>query len=173
MCPNLPIKVDVFVDLYFHQVLTLTEAANFCSTVLGDKEMEAESENETISSVSSLNISTNLMLTTASPCSTAASSPQLPSEVSDSFSDSKATIANNNFTSAEQRVIRIRGGLRRTVCRGARTRGGRAHQAVEPQATADIPSWSDTVRTKRRFNFQGIPGVHPEPYDPSSSLAFL
>ena len=44
---------------------------------------------------------------------------------------------------------------------------------VGPQATADIPSWSDTVRAKRRFNFQGIPGVHAEPYDHSSPLGFL
>ena len=58
MCPNLPIKVDVFVDLFFRQVLTLTEAVNFFSTVLGDEEVEDESENETISSVSLLNIST-------------------------------------------------------------------------------------------------------------------
>ena len=52
MCPNLPIKVDVFVDLYFHQVLTLTEAANYFSTVLGGEKVEGESQNETISSVS-------------------------------------------------------------------------------------------------------------------------
>ena len=30
-----------------------------------------------------------------------------------------------------------------------------------------------TVHVKRRFNFQEIPGVHAEPYDPSSPLAFL
>ena len=41
-----------------------------------------------------------------------------------------------------------------------------------PQATADIPSWSDTVCAKRRFNFQGNLGAYVEPYDPSSPLAF-
>ena len=103
MCPNLPIKVDAFVDLYFHQVLTLTEAANFFSTISGDEHVEGESENETISGVSLLNISTIPMSTTTSPRSIAASSPRLP--------------------------------------RGSpRTRGGRAHQAVGPQATAHIPS---------------------------------
>ena len=52
-------------------------------------------------------------------------------------------------------------------------RGSHKHQAVGPQATADIPSWSDTIHAKRRFNFQGTPGVHAEPYDPSSPLALL
>ena len=42
-----------------------------------------------------------------------------------------------------------------------------------PQATADIASWSDTVHAKGRFNFHRILGVHAEPYDPSSPLAFL
>ena len=95
------------------------------------------------------------------------------SEVSDSFSDAEVTKADNNFTSTKRKVIRTRGGLRRAARRGPRTRGGHAHQAVGPQATTDIPSWSDTVRAKRRFNFQGIPGVHAEPYDPSNPLAFL
>ena len=170
MCPNLPIKV---VDLYFHQVLTLTEAANFFSTVLGDEEEEGESENETISSVSSLNISTILMSTTASPRSTAAASSRLPSKVSDSFSDSAATIADNNFILTKKKNIRTRGGLRRAARIVPQTHGGRPHQAVGPQATTDIPSLFDTVCAKRRFNFQGIPGIHAEPYDPSSSLAFL
>ena len=93
------------VDLYFHQVLTLTEAANFFSTVLGDEEEEGESENETISSVSSLNISTILMSTTASPRSTAAASSRLPSKVSDSFSDSAATIADNNFILTKKKIF--------------------------------------------------------------------
>ena len=101
MCPNLLIKVDIFVDLFFRQVLTLTEAVNFLSTVLGDEEVEDESENETISSVSLLNISTIAMSVIASSWPTAASSPRLPSEVSDSFSDSEATIAYNNFTSTK------------------------------------------------------------------------
>ena len=134
--------------------MTLTEAANFFSTVLGDEEVEGESENETISSVSSLNISTIPMSTTASSRSTAASSPRLPSEVSDSFSDSETTITGNNFTRTKRKVIRTRGGLRRAARRGPQTRGGRAHQAVGPQATADIPSWSDTVRTKRGSIFR-------------------
>ena len=139
------------MDLYFHQVLILTEAANFFFTVgvLGDKEVEGESENESASSVSLLNISKILISITASPRSTAASSPRLPSEVSDSFSDSEATIADNNFTSTKRKVICARGDLRRA----ARTRDGRAHLAVGPQATTDIPSWSDTVCAKRRFNF--------------------
>ena len=97
----------------------------------------------------------------------------MPSEVSDSFSDSEATVGDNSFTSTKRKVICTRGSLRRAARRGPRTRGGRAHQAVGPQATADIPSWSDTVRAKRRFNFQGIPGVHAEPYDPSNYSAFL
>ena len=97
----------------------------------------------------------------------------MPSEVSDRFSVSEATIADNNFTATKRKVIRTRGGLRRAARRGPRTRGSRAHQAVGPQAIADIPSWSDTVRAKRRFNFQGIPGAHAEPYDFSSPLAFL
>ena len=126
MCPNLPVKVDVFVDFYFHQVLTLTEAA----------------------------ISTFPMSATPPPRSIAALSPRFPSEVSDSFSDSEATIADNNFTSTKRKVICTRGGLRRAAHRGPRTRSGRAHQAVGPQATADIPSWSGIVRTKRRFSFQ-------------------
>ena len=95
------------------------------------------------------------------------------SEVSDSFSDSEVTKADNNFTSTKQKVIRTRGGLRRAARRDPRTRGSHAHQAVGPQATTDIPSWFDTVRAKRRFNFQGIPDAHAEPYDPSSPLAFL
>ena len=99
MCPNLPVKVDVFVDLYFDHVLTLTEAANFFFTILDEEEVKGESENETISSVSSLNVSTIPISATALPRSTATSSPRLPSEVSDSFSDSEATIADNNFTS--------------------------------------------------------------------------
>ena len=41
------------------------------------------------------------------------------------------------------------------------------------QATADKLSSSDTVCAKKRLNFQGIPGVHVEPYDPSSPLPFL
>ena len=137
MCSNLPIKVDIPVDLYFHQVLTLTEAANFFSTVLGDEEVESESENETISSIYSLNISTF-------PMSTTASSSLLPFEVSDSFSDSEAIIADNNSTSTKQKFICTSGGLRRAARRGPQTRGGCANQAVGPQATADIPSWSDT-----------------------------
>ena len=116
------------------------------------------------------------MSTTASPRSspssrTAASSPWLPTEVSDSFSDSEATIADNNFTSTKQKVIRTRGGLRRAARRVRR--GSCAHQVVGPQAIANISIWSDIVRAKRRLNFQGIPGVHAEPYDPSSPLAFL
>ena len=126
MCPNLPVKADVFVDFYFHQVLTLTEAA----------------------------ISTFPMSATPPPLSTAALSPRLPFEVSDSFSDSEATMADNNFTSTKRKVICTRGGLQRAAHRGARTRSGRAHQAVGPQATADIPSWSDIGRAKRRFSFQ-------------------
>ena len=144
------------MDLYFHQVLTLTEAANFFFTILGDEEVEGESENESTSSVSLLNISTILISITCcyqqstdNMLSTAASSPRLPSEVTDSFSDSGATIADNNFTSTKRKVICARGGLRRA----ARTRGGHAHLAVGPQATTDIPSWSDTVCAKRRFSF--------------------
>ena len=131
---------------------------------------QGESGNETISSVSTLNISTIPMSKTASPRLKAASSPQLPSEVSGSFS---VTIADDNFTSAKRKVTRTRGGLRRATLRGPQTRGGRAHQVVGTQARADITCWSDTVRAKRRFNSQGIPGVHAEPYDPSSPLAFL
>ena len=168
MCPNLPIKV---VDLYFHQVLTLTDAANFFSTVLGDEGVEGEKE--TISSVSSLNISTIPMLTTASPRSTAAASSRLPSKVSDSFSDSEATIADNNFILTKQKIIRTRAGLRRAARRVPRAHGGRPHQSVRPQARTDIPSLFDTVRAKRTFNFQGIPSIHAEPYDPSSPLTFL
>ena len=44
---------------------------------------------------------------------------------------------------------------------------------VGPQTTANISIWSNIVRAKRRLNFQGIPGVHAEPYDPSSPLTFL
>ena len=44
---------------------------------------------------------------------------------------------------------------------------------MRPQATTDIPSWSNTVCAKRRFNFLESPGVHAEPYDPSSPLALL
>ena len=87
----------------------------------------------------------------------------MPSEGSDSFSDSEAKIADNNFISTKRKVIRTRGGLRRAAGRGPRTRGGCAHQAVGPQAPAGIPSWSDTVRAKGRFNFQGIPGAYAEP----------
>ena len=144
MCSNLPIKVDIPVDLYFHQVLTLTEAANFFSTVLGGEEVEGESENETISSIYLLNISTFPVSTTASPPSTAAASSLLPFEVSDSFSDSEATIADNNSTSTKRKFICTRGCLRRAARRGPQTLGGCANQAVGPQATADIPSWSDT-----------------------------
>ena len=93
------------------------------------------------------------MSATRLPRSTAALSPRLPSEVSDSFSNSEATIADNNFTSTKRKVICTRGGLQREAHRGARTRSGGAHQAVGPQATADITSWSNTVRAKRRFNF--------------------
>ena len=42
-----------------------------------------------------------------------------------------------------------------------------------PQAIASMMSWSDAVCAKRRFNFKGIPYVHAELYDPSSTLAFL
>ena len=107
----MPIIVDVFVDLYFHQVLTLTQAANFFPTALSDEEVECESENETISNISSLNISTILMPITASPRSTAAASLRLSSEVSDTFSDSEATIGDNNFTSTKRKVIHISVGL--------------------------------------------------------------
>lgn len=64
--------------------------------------------------------------------------------------------------------------IKKLLVLGPQIHGGYAHQAVGPQAaTADIPSWANTVCAKRRFNFQGIPGIHAEPYDPSSSLAFL
>ena len=56
---------------------------------------------------------------------------------------------------------------------GPRICGGHAHPAVGPQATANLPTWSDTVCAKTRLNFQGIPGIHDEPSDLSSSLAFL
>ena len=169
----MPIIVDVFVDLYFHQVLTLTQAANFFPTTLSDEKVECESENETISNISSLNISTILVSITASPRSTAAASPRLSSEVSDSFSDSEVTIGDNNFTSTKRKVIRTRVGLRRAARRDPRTRGSRAHQVVGRQATADKLSSSDTVCAKKRLSFQGIPGVHVEPYDSSSPLPFL
>ena len=48
-------------------------------------------------------LSTIPMSTSASPRPTAASSPRLPSEGSDSFSDSEATIADNNFTSTKRK----------------------------------------------------------------------
>ena len=91
------------------------------------------------------------------------SSPRLPSEGSDNFSDSEATTADSSFTSTKQKVIRTRGGLQRAARRGPRTRGRRAHQVVGHPVTTNIPSWPDTVRAKRRFNFQGIPGVHAKP----------
>ena len=61
-----------------------------------------------------------------------ASSPRLPSEISDNFSDSEATIADNNFTSTKRKVIRTTGGLQRAARRGPRTRGGCAHRVVGP-----------------------------------------
>ena len=40
-------------------------------------------------------------------------------------------------------------------------------------STQRSTSWSDTVRAKRRFDFQEIPGVHAESYNPLNPLAFL
>ena len=70
----------------------------------------------------------------------------MPSEIPDSFSDSEATIADDNFTS---KVICTRGGLGRAAHRDPQKHGGYAPQAVGPQATANIPSWADNAHAKR------------------------
>ena len=70
----------------------------------------------------------------------------MPSEIPDSFSDSKATIADDNFTS---KVICTRGGLGRAAHRDPQKHGGCAPQAVRPQATANTPSWADNAHAKR------------------------
>ena len=113
------------------------------------------------------------MSTTAPLWSTATSSSRSPSEVSERFRDSKATIADNNFALAKRKVICTRGGLQRAARRGSRTRGSGARQVVGPEETADILSWSDNARTKRRINCWDIPGVYAEPYDLSCPLPFL
>lgn len=64
--------------------------------------------------------------------------------------------------------------IKKLLVLGPQIHGGYAHQAVGPQAaTADIPSWANTVCAKRRFNFQDNPGAHAETHDHSSPLAFL
>ena len=80
------------------------------------------------------------MSTTAPLWSTATSSSRSPSEVSERFRDSKATIADNNFALAKRKVICTRGGLQRAARRGSRTRGSGARQVVGPEETADILS---------------------------------
>ena len=73
----------------------------------------------------------------------------MPSEIPDSFSDSEATIADDNFTSTTQKGICTRGGLGRAAHRDPQKHGGYAPQAVGPQATANIPSWADNAHAKR------------------------
>ena len=78
----------------------------------------------------------------------------MQSEIPDSFSDSKATIADDNFTSTTWKVICTRGGLGKAAHRDPKKHGGCAPQAVGPQATANMPSWADNAHAKRWFNFQ-------------------
>ena len=92
----------------------------------------------------------------------------MPCEIPDSFSDCEAAIADDTFASSNRKAIR-----NRAARRGPQTPCGCTRQVVGPQATDDIPSWADTIGTKRRSNFQEVPAVHAKSYDPSYPLSFL